>query len=81
MNKCKRAKEWIDSLDDDWSRVDIEWEAVDEIRKLVDKATPKKPPKHDKVVCPTCNSKANYGHPYTEYCCHCGQALDWSKDE
>ncbi len=49
------------------------------LQELVDRATPKKPPKHDKVVCSTCNSKANYGHPYTEYCCHCGQALDWSE--
>lgn len=51
------------------------------LQKLVDKETPMKPPKHDKVVCPSCNSKANYGHPYTEYCCHCGQKIDWSDEE
>ena len=85
MNKCKRAKEWIDSLDDDWSRVDIEWEAVDEIRELLDKATPKKPEIQEigqyiiryvgKCECGEFIARSH------KYCHGCGQRLDWSKDE
>ena len=44
----------------------------------LEKQIPKKPPRHDRMVCPNCNSKARYGHPDESYCCHCGQALDWS---
>lgn len=36
----------------------------------------KKPNENDRTICPTCNSKWNYGHPHTEYCCHCGQRID-----
>ena len=80
MNKYQRA---LDDLDDGFHNLnnnDVD-KIVAVFKELVDKATPKKPPKHDKAVCPTCNSKANYGHPYTEYCCHCGQALDWNEDD
>lgn len=38
----------------------------------LEKQIPKKPKNSDRMVCPVCNSKANYGHPYTDYCCHCG---------
>ena len=51
--------------------------AIDALEKQV----PKKPPNHDGMVCPSCNSKARYGHPYEYYCPHCGQAIDWSDDE
>ena len=46
--------------------------------KALEKQVPKKPPNHDGMVCPSCNSKARYGHPYEYYCPHCGQAIDWS---
>lgn len=30
-----KAHQWIGSLEDSWSRVDIDWEAVDEIADLL----------------------------------------------
>lgn len=60
-------------------------EDIKECRKIcheaLEKQIPKKPPNHDRNVCPNCNSKAKYGHPYESYCCHCGQAIDWGEDE
>ena len=50
--------------------------AIDALEKQV----PKKPPNHDGMVCPSCNSKARYGHPYEYYCPHCGQAIDWEEN-
>lgn len=50
-------------------------------REALEKQIPKKPPNHDGMVCPNCNSKARYGHPYEFYCPHCGQAIDWSEEE
>ena len=89
MNKYKRAKEWIDSLDDDWSRVDIEWEAIDEIRKLVDKATPKKPSIAHSIngeaesYCRSCQRRfstpVSWARISYKHCPECGQKLDWSK--
>ena len=49
--------------------------------EALEKQIPKKAPNHDGMVCPSCNSKARYGHPYEYYCPHCGQAIDWSDDE
>lgn len=49
--------------------------------KALEKQIPKKPKNSDRMVCPVCNSKANYGHPYTDYCCHCGQKTDWRETE
>lgn len=72
MKNYKRAKEWINSLEDEWSRVDIDWEAVDEIRELLDKATPQKP---NEKKCPNCGES----HWMQRYCAMCGQKLDWSE--
>ena len=49
--------------------------------EALEKQIPKKAPNHDGMVCPSCNSKARYGHPYEYYCPHCGQAIDWEVDE
>ena len=49
--------------------------------EALEKQVPKKAPNHDGMVCPSCNSKARYGHPYEYYCPHCGQAIDWSDNE
>lgn len=54
-------------------------ETLEMVKEAVKKQTPKKPNNCDRMVCPVCNSKANYGIPYTDYCCHCGQRIDWSK--
>lgn len=49
--------------------------AIECIRKQISM----NPPQHDSSVCPNCNSKWNYEIPYTDYCCHCGQKIDWSE--
>ena len=46
------------------------------LRNAAEKQIPMKPPNHDITVCPACNSKAKYGHPYELYCCHCGQRIE-----
>ena len=59
---------------------DTQHDFVKEIKiaiEALEKQVPKKPPNHDGMVCPSCNSKARYGHPYEYYCPHCGQAIDW----
>ena len=56
-------------------------EKVNLALEALEKQVPKKAPNHDGMVCPSCNSKARYGHPYEYYCPHCGQAIDWSDDE
>ena len=58
----------------------LEYRRFEAFRKAIEaleKQIPKKPPNHDGMVCPSCNSKARYGHPYEYYCPHCGQAIDW----
>ncbi len=85
MNKYQKAFEWINSFQDNWGRVDIEWGAVDEIRELVDKATPMKPINQYLIDfglgnygdCRICNYGVNYQQ---NYCDNCGQALDWNND-
>lgn len=85
MNNYEIAKEWINSLEDDWSKVDIEWEAVDEIRELVDRATPRK---DNSLACPSCGELNTVLFEYDtfeditcfNFCPDCGQAIDWSEE-
>ena len=56
------------------------FEAFCKAFEALEKQIPKKPPNHDRMVCPSCNSKARYGHPYEYYCPHCGQAIDWEEN-
>ncbi len=58
-----------------------DWSFFDTAIKALEKQIPKKPPNHDRMVCPSCNSKARYGHPYEYYCPHCGQAILWEVSE
>lgn len=67
---------------------EVEWDypmnysvAFETAIEALEKQIPKKPKNSDRMVCPVCNSKANYGHPYTDYCCHCGQKTDWRETE
>ena len=46
------------------------------MKELVLKTIPMKQLSNDKLVCPICNSKFDYGQPYISYCCHCGQRLE-----
>ena len=55
---------------------------VDTIQELVDKEKPMKviiPKEIDFAYCPKCNEKILLGKP--NYCCHCGQKLDWSDED
>ena len=56
-------------------------EAYELAIEALEKQVSKKPPNHDRMVCPSCNSKARYGHPYEYYCPHCGQAILWEVSE
>lgn len=57
------------------------------LNELAEKATPKKPIKHDKpdpkygtiYSCPNCN--LIFLGLHGEYCFHCGQRIDWSEEE
>lgn len=56
---------------------------MDLMYELAEKATPKKPVKpfvsQDRLdwACPTCGSQHISDSPL-QYCCYCGQAIDWS---
>lgn len=58
-------------------------------KKLVNKATPKKPIDESLVykLCPTCEAYLNFdalNDPVKyapKYCSNCGQRIDWGKDE
>lgn len=65
---------------------------IDEIEKIFDKATPKKPINRinyrtdiNAYYCPNCNGFiCNYydkDNERDDYCCNCGQALDWSDED
>lgn len=81
----------------EWARCDFEEPALSQLTELVEKATPKKVLKREtngqeiKIgngtfklatmwYCPSCK---NWISPSTsvKYCGHCGQALDWSKED
>lgn len=61
-----------------------------DIKKLVDKATPKKPFYeadgydengeliYDTWICPNCNHYYEVDYDDYDYCPNCGQAIDWS---
>lgn len=69
IEKSLGHHEWFNSRD------------IAPLHDLVDKSVHVGPPNHDSNVCPNCNSKAHYGHPYEYYCCHCGQRVDWGDEE
>lgn len=56
---------------------------IDEIEKVFDKATPKRPiiiPNDKNILtfeCPKCGKRTHTDFP-RNYCGECGQALDWS---
>lgn len=68
---------------------------LETLQELVDKATPKKisarifeyqSDDDFEILCPNCNEVImtreeyeNYAKP--NYCCYCGQSLDWREDE
>ena len=77
-----KAKEWIDKIQDRINRnmidVEIDQEAVDEIKSIMEKATPKKPNwiYDDEPLCPNCGDVLDGTE---EHCDGCDQRLDWSE--
>lgn len=88
MNKYQDAKNYINKILENpkWSRVDIEWQAIDEIKELLDKETPAKPipcfTTHQTIkwwACPRCNTEMlfeNQGCRNND----CRQKIKWSND-
>lgn len=62
-------------------------QGLEVLKELVERATPKKPIKHDKpdpkyrtlYSCPNCG--VIYLSLHGDYCFHCGQALKWDEEE
>ena len=62
------------------NKVDEISSATSEMKKLVDKATPKKPTfveSYPSGECPNCDESIGGRN----YCHNCGQALDWSEND
>lgn len=49
---------------------------LEEYKKLIDRATPKKPILANGNKCPNCSTLMQWEYPY---CPFCGQAIDWSE--
>lgn len=82
QNKYRQAENFIIQIlkNPSWSRVDINWLAIDEIKELIDKETPMKPKyreKYPSASCAKCGS--NLGD--NPRCRNCGQLIDWSDEE
>ena len=76
------AKEWIKRMlqHPEWGYVGIEWEAVDEIHKLIEKETPLEPINTGtEIWCRNC--KEILDDDLWEYCPYCGQKVDWRNDD
>ena len=77
MNK----EEWIKRMlqHPEWGYVGIEWEAVGEIKKLIEKETPLEPINTStEIWCRNC--KEILDNNVWEYCPYCGQKIDWGND-
>ena len=88
MNKYQEALDFVKKHLD--SKQDLE--KVEVLQELVDKTTPKKPINRinyrtdiNAYYCPNCNGFiCNYydkDNERDDYCCNCGQALDWSDED
>lgn len=87
------AKEWIDKILSlsGHTRTDVDWEAVDEIDKLIKRDTAEKLDYeadgyydgelvYDTAICRSCGRRfeVDYEEEYL-FCPNCGQRLDWSE--
>lgn len=67
--------------------LDMGYEFTDKIFEAIEKQIPKKPIQNEDDVyqfyCPTCHSIIGVDGQmlYSDYCCDCGQKLDWSEEE
>lgn len=99
MNKYEEALDWLTwrcmEPNEDYEGLvydqvpDFEIEAnIEPLRKLIEKATPKKPTEADASeensycawLCPTCGRTHINNYPLN-YCSDCGQKIDWSDYE
>lgn len=96
MNKYEEALDWLTlrcmEPNDDYEGLvydqvpDFEIEAnIEPLRKLIEKATPKKPSDASASeldgycdwICPTCG-RTHLNDCPLDYCSYCGQKIDWS---
>ena len=80
MSKYQEANRYIDMIwsEPSWSRVDIDWLAIEQIKEILDKETPMKRLYSWNTMryhCPKCKEEV-----ITERC-NCGQKVDWSDEE
>ena len=79
MDKYQEALNKIINMGDKDLYNDHHLEWANTLQELVDKATPKKPEQFgNNGYCPKCHYLV---HSFYEYCCWCGQALDWSDED
>lgn len=88
-DEYQEAKRFINMIlkHPSWSKVYIEWPAIEQLKELVDRETPKKPTKNDKAnhdwnsrFCPNCG----YSLLFKGAGCinnDCRQKIDWSEEE
>ena len=90
MNKYQEAQEYMDMIwnSKGWSRVEINWLAIEQIIELIDKETPKKPiikrNTHGHIMWGTCDiCKSEEPIWFGGRCSNndCGQRIDWSDEE
>lgn len=72
----KEFKEYIDKTEEFSNKYNQA--TADALQELVDKEIPKKPYKNYGNIgnCPMCQQQI---HAFYDYCCWCGQKLDWSE--
>ena len=83
----KKNQEALDYLKGGNMFGELSNEVLESIEALIDKETPMKP-KRNLLLCPTCNSDIGVSLDYSgevisrdNYCCECGQKIDWSDKE
>lgn len=86
MSKYQEAKRYIDMIwsKSSWSRVDINWLAIEQIKELIDKETPNEPlwDNNGYRKCGTCKLRiVSTNNQFISYCSGCGQKVDWGDKE
>ena len=85
MSKYKEANEWVSRIKDNYAWIDVDWEAIDQIRDLLSKTKPLRPDTisygiiGDIPKCHNCNTV--WAMKSIFYCYICGQEIDWSKKD
>lgn len=88
MNEYKNAEKWINSIKVGSSKIHVDVKAVNEIKRLLKRETPKNPittSVNSYSSCYECTCGEYVGscksdeeeYHYYDYCPNCGQAIDW----